>query len=274
MGYPIYKYTTNFDSPVTPIIFYLVSSTDHISAATGKSPIVTISKNGGSWTTPSGGINEIGNGWYQVSGNVYDYSALGVLLLHASGTGTDPVDDCYPIVGYSTRDTVRMALSALPNYAVNTSGGLPVLGGDLGVHVEDRSVREIASGVWTANTSDYSGINGFGFQLQPIYYADIKQLYNANSARDEYCVNWYRGHQILGSGQVTDCFMSTYTTISGTAVFENMPVNYSGTSNGSMIYYNSTNILNAGDPYQTIVSGTIDGSVRRWQKIIGRNRLY
>jgi hypothetical protein len=59
-----------------PLFFFLVLSSDHLSPATGKSPTVTISKNGAAFAAPSGAVTEIANGWYQVAGNATDTSDL------------------------------------------------------------------------------------------------------------------------------------------------------------------------------------------------------
>lgn len=78
----------------------MVLASDHVSPAIGLSPTVTISKNGGSFASPSGSVTEIANGWYQLAGNATDRNTLGELLLHATGTGADPVDDRYDIVAH------------------------------------------------------------------------------------------------------------------------------------------------------------------------------
>lgn len=104
----------------------MVSSTDHVSPVTGITPAVTISKNGGAFVSPSGAISEIGSGWYQISGNSTDRNTYGDFLVHATGTGADPVDDRYMIVGYDPFDPVRMGISSLPNAAADAAGGLPV----------------------------------------------------------------------------------------------------------------------------------------------------
>lgn len=104
----------------------MVSSTDHVTPVTGLSPTVVISKNGGSFASPSGAVTEIGNGWYAIAGNATDRNTLGELLIHATGTGADPVDDRYMITAYNPFDSVRLGLTALPDAAANAAGGLPI----------------------------------------------------------------------------------------------------------------------------------------------------
>jgi hypothetical protein len=109
-----------------PMCFLMVSSTDHISPVTGITPTVTISKNGESFASPSGAVTEIGSGWYALAGNATDRATLGELLIHATGTGADPVDDRYMIVAYDPFDSVRLGLTSLPNAAADAAGGLPI----------------------------------------------------------------------------------------------------------------------------------------------------
>ena len=92
----------------------MIDSSDHVTGKTGLSPTVTISKNGGSFAAPAGAVTELANGWYKVAGNATDTGATGPLLLHATATGADPVDDRFEVVAFDPDTTA--------------SGGLPVVG--------------------------------------------------------------------------------------------------------------------------------------------------
>jgi len=83
-----------------PIPFLMVLTSDHLTGATGLSPTVTISKNGGAFASPAGAVTELGNGWYLLAGNATDRSTLGELLLHAEAATADPVDERYEIVSW------------------------------------------------------------------------------------------------------------------------------------------------------------------------------
>lgn len=88
-----------------PLIFLLVSSTDHISGVTGLTPTVTIRKKGElTWAAPIGAIEELGNGNYQVAGNLLDSDTKGPLLLHAEAAGCDPMDTTYSVVSLVDSD--------------------------------------------------------------------------------------------------------------------------------------------------------------------------
>ncbi len=115
-------------STAQPLVFLMVLSSDHITGATGLTPTVMLSKNGGSFASPSGTVSEIANGWYQVAGNATDTATLGPLVLHASGTGADPGDVIHEVVAFDPQDATRFGLSALPNAAAAASGGLITAG--------------------------------------------------------------------------------------------------------------------------------------------------
>jgi hypothetical protein len=93
MGYQI-----NQNQTAQPLTFLLVLTSDHLSPATGKTPTVTISKNGGAFGSPAGAVSEIANGWYKVAGNATDANTLGPLLLHVTEASSDNTDDCFPVV--------------------------------------------------------------------------------------------------------------------------------------------------------------------------------
>ena len=72
---------------------YLAS--DHLSAATGKTLAVTLSKNGGAFANPHAGATdatEVANGWYFVDLDVTDTATLGPLVIRATATGVDDVE--------------------------------------------------------------------------------------------------------------------------------------------------------------------------------------
>jgi len=77
--------------------FLLVSNVDHLNGQTGKTPTVTIRKEGGLFAPPAGSIVELGNGHYEVAPNAANYDTLGILILHAEASGCDPVDRYFEI---------------------------------------------------------------------------------------------------------------------------------------------------------------------------------
>ena len=96
-----------------PIVFLLVSSTDHVTPVTGVTPTVTISKNGGAFASPTGTVAEIGNGWYSLTPSSTDTNTLGPLLVHATATGADPVDLEYQVVAFDPYAQANLGLTNL-----------------------------------------------------------------------------------------------------------------------------------------------------------------
>lgn len=142
-----------------PLFFLMVDSTDHITGKTGLSPTVTISKNGGSFASPSGAVTEVGNGLYKVAGNATDSNTVGELWIHATGTGADPTDTSYTIVAYDPFDSVRLGLTALPNAAAESAGGLYTRGSGAG------QINQSANGQIDSNAVKIGGTSQTGRDL-------------------------------------------------------------------------------------------------------------
>ena len=98
------RYYMNFarkqSSTDYPIVFFMIDSTDHVSAKTGLTPSVTISKNGGAFGAASGTVAEIANGWYSLAGHATDRNTLGTLVINAAAAGADDADLLCQIVTY------------------------------------------------------------------------------------------------------------------------------------------------------------------------------
>jgi len=110
-----------------PIMFFMTDSTDHVTGKTGLTPTVTISKAAGAFASPSGAVTEVSNGWYKVAGNATDSNTLGVLCLHATGTGADPTD---MIIGEVVAFNPQLNFSGTA--AAGASGGLHINGTNAG----------------------------------------------------------------------------------------------------------------------------------------------
>lgn len=114
MGYPI-----QVNNTTEAIVFLMVSSVDHITGVPGIVPVVTISKNGGAFAVPLGGIAEIGNGLYRVEPNATDANTIGPLVVHATGAGCDPTDDMFDVT------PVLLAAPGAGGIVIGTYGGDP-----------------------------------------------------------------------------------------------------------------------------------------------------
>lgn len=72
--------------------FYLALTSDHVSAATGKTVAITISKNGAAFGNPSAGATnatEIASGWYYVDLSTTDTGTLGPLAVRGTAASSD-----------------------------------------------------------------------------------------------------------------------------------------------------------------------------------------
>ena len=148
----------------------MVDEADHITGKTGLTPTVTISKNGGSFASPSGAVTELANGWYLLAGHATDRDTLGDLLIHATGSGADPMDERYCVVPWNPFDGVRLGMTALPNAAAGAAGGLPLSADGSGrvdvikINGTSQTARDIgasvliSSGTGTGQLSVASGV--------------------------------------------------------------------------------------------------------------------
>jgi hypothetical protein len=81
-----------------PVVFFMADETDHMTGLVGLEPVVSLSKNGAAFEVASGGVSEIGYGWYALAGNADDRDTLGPLIVHAEAPGADPFDTEYSIL--------------------------------------------------------------------------------------------------------------------------------------------------------------------------------
>lgn len=136
-----------------PLVFLLIEDTDHLTGLTGQTPTVALSKSGEAFAAPAGAITEIGDGWYQVAGNATDANTLGPLILHASATGSDPLDMLFGVVAYNPLSSTNLGLSYLPA-AAPSSGTITaaVVAG-----MATAPVGSVAAGVAVATNGDKTG---------------------------------------------------------------------------------------------------------------------
>lgn len=157
-------------SAVAHFMFLMVDSSDHVTGKTGLTPTVTISKNAAAFASPSGAVTEVSGGWYKLAANATDSNTLGVLALHATGTGADPTDMILAnIVAYDPQDTVRLGLTAMPNVASGSAGALLVAGtGTAALNVSSGNVAGSVASVSGAVGSVTSGVNAVQLAGQTI----------------------------------------------------------------------------------------------------------
>lgn len=95
------------------VLLKVYLSSDHISAATGKTVAVTISKNGAAFGNPSAGATnatEIASGWYYVDLSTTDTNTVGPLAVRGTNADSDPSEIAFE-VGLATFIKKNTALS-------------------------------------------------------------------------------------------------------------------------------------------------------------------
>lgn len=142
-----------------PIPFFMVSSSDKITPATGLAPTVTLSKNGGLFVSANGLVSEIGQGWYTLAGDSADRDTLGDLVVHAEATGAEPFDGLFLIVAYDPFDPVRMGMTSLPNASAGAQGGL-LVNDSIAGSVNDLSATATSFNCGSALSTTASFYNG------------------------------------------------------------------------------------------------------------------
>lgn len=128
MGYAISR-----GNIARPLYFLLVSSSDHITGATGVTPTVTLLKSGGAaFSSPVGAVTEIGNGLYAVAANASDADTVGPLFLHATASGCDPRDDAFEVLQDLSAAAVALSPTSATTTAISASrlieGALKLIG--------------------------------------------------------------------------------------------------------------------------------------------------
>jgi hypothetical protein len=155
-------YLLKQSSTARPLLFLMVDSADHLTAKTGLSPTVTISKNGASFASPAGAVTEIGSGWYKVAGNATDTATLGVLALNATATGADPTDSIFEVVAFDPASATNLGLSnldaAITSRGTSTLTQTQVTGGAYSLQTDGSGYVKHSSGTGTGQLDITSGV--------------------------------------------------------------------------------------------------------------------
>lgn len=157
-----------------PLKAYLTS--DHVSDATGKTIVITISKNGAAFGNPSAGATnatEIGNGWYYVDLSVTDTGTLGPVVIRGAVATVDNVEIVYQVVDATNMGASNLdaAVSSRSTYAGADTAGITTL------------LTRIP-GTVTAQTGDaYARIGAAGAGLTALGDARLANLDAAVSSR-------------------------------------------------------------------------------------------
>lgn len=195
------KQSTNTE----PLVFLMIDSADHIAGKAGITPTVVLSKAGGAFASPAGGVGEVGYGWFMVSGHVNDTDTLGPLILHASHASADPTDMRFEIVAYDPRNTVNMGLTDFNMLSGNINSvndTIATISGNINNKPNIDTI--VASGTaagWNSTSGGSSSVDLAGISGQLINISgDIQTINNnvntisGNLQRTEVLVNTISGN--------------------------------------------------------------------------------
>ena len=131
-----------------------------------------------------------------------------------------------------------------------------------------------------ANVVQVSGVqtNLEGVQSIPsgqfAYYADIRLERDTTNSINEYTINWFKNTIPLTSGQVTSPTLQVYKRTDGSSLIGLAGASgmaHVNTSLGTVKYDERTNVITVGEPYIAEAKAIIDGVVKTWNRLIGRD---
>lgn len=134
------------------IQFLLTQAADHITALTGATPTVTLSKNGGGFGSAGGTVAEVANGVYKLTPSAGDTGTLGSLVLHATAASGDPTDVVVQVVAFDPF-TDPLAMQVPASYS---SGSVGYIIGNAA------SSSQLADAVWDEARSGHVSSGTFG----------------------------------------------------------------------------------------------------------------
>jgi len=183
------------------LVFYMVDDADGYTPLTGLSPTVTLSKNGGSFASPSGAVTEISGGFYKVAGNATDSNTLGILALKATASGAVPVAMAFAVVANIQSDAIS-SISGLNNItaaaaatAVRTELATELARIDASISSRNATTpptaAAIADAVWDEATSGHTTAGSTG-----------KALTDAGSAGDPWATALPGAYSAGSAGQI------------------------------------------------------------------------
>jgi hypothetical protein len=107
-------------------MFKLVSSTDHITAKTGATPTVNISKAGAAFGAAGGSVTEVANGWYKIALTTTDTNTLGDLAYYITASGADDTDFVDQVTGQILGDTLTANTTQFAGQTITCAGGVTI----------------------------------------------------------------------------------------------------------------------------------------------------
>jgi len=103
------------------------------------------------------------------------------------------------------------------------------------------------------------------------YYVDLNFYKNGSGSKDEYTVDWFRNTTPLNSGQIDSPTLQVINRTDGSDLIAEHSLDYLNGSIGTLKLDEVTNRSVGGETYIAKVTAMIDGQMRSWFKLIGRD---
>lgn len=226
--------------------FIMVDSADHLTAKTGLTVTLTVSKAGAAFAAPAGVVSEVGNGVYKVALTMADTGTLGDLTFHATAAGADPTQWVDQVVAF---DPANAASLGLTNLDAAISSRLATAG-----YTAPPSAASISTTVWGESIRALTDKAGFALSaasVQAIWDAATTALTVAGSVGKRLSDNL---DAAVSSRLATSGYTNppTAAAVSTQVWSEPVPGTFAAGSAGAKL--NSAG--SAGDPWGTAVPGT------------------
>ncbi len=102
-----------------------------------------------------------------------------------------------------------------------------------------------------------------------LYHADVMLTVDTNNSQDEFTAKWYRNGAAVTSG-ITLPKIQVVKRVDGTDLIAETAMTQVA-STGTYEYDESTNRVTLGEAAIVVIKATINGSVRTFEQIIGRD---
>jgi hypothetical protein len=118
-------------STARSVMVKLYLTSDHVTAATGKTLTVTLSKDGAAFGAVGGSVSEISSGWYKIALNTTDTGTLGTLVVRCTATSCDDAEVVFDVVAFDPQVAWAAASTALStaNWTTARAGYLDNING-------------------------------------------------------------------------------------------------------------------------------------------------
>jgi hypothetical protein len=241
-------------------------------------PDIRLSKNGGAFAQKSAAqtLTHGENGWYPANLSTTDTNTLGVLVVAVHESGALPVWREFLVVPANVYDSF-FSTDLLQVDVTQWTGSTPtgLNSGKVQSLVTSMSPSAIDSAAFAAGAINAAAIASGAIDDDALatdvdtYQAKIGLLDDNGGTADRYTVMWFRNGTWIQSG-ITLPEIQVYKIADGTDLIAETAMTEIG-STQTFRFIESTNRVVSGVGYIAVASATIDGSIRKWPEVVGRD---